>query len=87
MYADSQTPVSRDGFRYTDHPRAVDDFRRGFDLLETLPCDVLLAPHPWATSLWEKVEKGEALVDPEACRRLAANGRERLRERLEREKS
>ena len=84
VYADSQTPVSRDGYRYTDDPDALAGFARGAALLESLPCDVLVTPHPGASGLWERIE-GETLVDPTACRRLAATSREQLRRRLERE--
>jgi metallo-beta-lactamase class B len=88
VYADSRTPVSADGFRYSDGPyaTAVADFERGAALLERLPCDVLVTPHPGASSLWERIVAGpEGLVDATACRRYAAAGREQLRRRLERE--
>ena len=70
VYADSQTPVSADDFRYTDsatYPTALADFERGFRVLEGLSCDILLTPHPGASALWERMEAG-ALVDPDACR-------------------
>jgi len=90
VYADSQTPISADGFRYSDshaYPAAVTDFERGFGTLETLSCDILVTPHPGASSLWERIERGpEGLVDREACRRYAANGRQQLARRLETER-
>jgi metallo-beta-lactamase class B len=89
VYADSQTPVSRDGFRFTDseaYPSAVADFERGFALLEQLPCDVLITPHPGASSLWHRITTGpEALIDGNACRQYAAAARQQLRRRLESE--
>lgn len=88
VYADSRTPVSADGFRYSDGPyaTAVADFERGAALLERLPCDVLVTPHPGASGLWQRVAAGtEGLVDASACRRYAAAGREQLRRRLARE--
>ena len=88
VYADSQTPVSADGFRFTDSPSTVADFERGFGVLERLPCDVLVTPHPGASSLWERVAAGaDALVDPGACRAYAASARQLLRRRLEAERS
>lgn len=90
VYADSHTPVSADDFRFSDspaYPTAVADFERGFARLEALPCDILVTPHPAASSLWERVERGRAgLVDPGACRRYAANGRQLLQRRLQRER-
>jgi metallo-beta-lactamase class B len=89
VYADSQTPVSRDGFRFSDsdaYPNAVADFERGFAVLEGIPCDVLLTPHPGASSLWERVPTApDGLVDADACRRYATNARQQLQRRLERE--
>jgi metallo-beta-lactamase class B len=90
VYADSQTPISADGFlftRNTTYPNALADFARGFAVLEQLPCDVLLTPHPAASQLWERLEKrdhGEkdALRDPQACRRYAANARAQLARRV-----
>jgi metallo-beta-lactamase class B len=89
VYADSQTPISADGFRFSDnttYPSAVDDFRRGFTVLERLPCDILITPHPGASSLWERLEgESDGLVDPDACRRYVARARQQLERRLERE--
>ena len=48
VYADSLTPVSDDGFRFTGdgkRPSIVDPFRRSITR-EELRCDVILAPHP-----------------------------------------
>jgi metallo-beta-lactamase class B len=77
VYADSLSAVSSDDFRYSEHHDLVDGFARSFDVIEHLPCDVLLTPHPSASGLWER-----PLVDPAACRRYAENGREGLAKRL-----
>lgn len=86
VYADSHSPISADGFRFTDspaYPAAVADFERGFRTLEALPCDILITPHPGGSSLWERLEGGPAkLIDGDACKRYAAAGRERLQRRL-----
>jgi metallo-beta-lactamase class B len=95
VYADSQTPISVDGFSYarsTTYPSAVRDFERGFAVLERLPCDILVTPHPSASRLWQRLEAREggardALRDPDACRQYAAAGRKRLADRLARESS
>ncbi len=45
-YADS---LSAPGYRLVDnprYPRIVEDYRRSFDVVRALPCDVLLTPHP-----------------------------------------
>ena len=89
VYADSQTPVSADGFLFTrsaDYPTGVQDFERGFATLEGLRCDILVTPHPSASRLWERVDAG-SLVDASACRRYAATARTRLAERVARERA
>ena len=95
VYADSQTPVSADGFSFTHsdaYPTALHDFEHSFAVLESLPCDVLLTPHPGASQLWERIARREqrskdALVDSAACRRYAASGRDRLAKRVAAERS
>ncbi|GLC24449.1 subclass B3 metallo-beta-lactamase [Roseisolibacter agri] len=90
VYADSQTPVSADGFlftRNTRYPQALQDFARGHATLERLRCDVLLTPHPGFSELFERLaarEQGraDAFRDPSACRRLAADARQRLARRV-----
>lgn len=89
-YADSQSPVSADDFLYSRSrawPTAVADFRAGHAVIEQLPCDILVTPHPEASDLWTRLEarghgNPDALVDPSACRRYAASARERLATRL-----
>jgi metallo-beta-lactamase class B len=88
VYADSQTPVSADGFSFTRthaYPSVLADFARGHALLERLPCDVLLTPHPRASRLMERVAAGgraPRLVDAAGCRRYAATAREQLARRV-----
>lgn len=93
VYADSQTPVSADGFlftRNTTYPSVLRDFEKGQARLEGLSCDVLLTPHPGASGLWQRLEARDAgnpsaLRDPEACRRYAAAARTQLARRVARE--
>ncbi len=90
VYADSQTPISADGFLFTrnsTYPRVLDDFANGFKVLETLSCDILITPHPSASGLWERLAKREAgnataLEDRSACQRYAASARTRLAKRV-----
>ena len=91
VYADSISPVSADGFKYTSsakYPHAIEDFERSFTFLDSVHCDVLVTPHPEISGLWERVAargRGvtpDPLVDPGACKALAAAGRENLRKRI-----
>ncbi|HEX6036488.1 subclass B3 metallo-beta-lactamase [Longimicrobium sp.] len=88
VYADSQTPISADGFRYLDHPSLISGFERGHRALEMLPCDLLVTPHPAASQLWERLARGpQGLIDQTACQRYAANARQALQRRLETERA
>ncbi len=94
VYADSQTPVSDSSFRYSGnerYPNVLRDFERGFALLEQLPCDILLTPHPGASQMWQRlssgsVNQGPSLVDTTACQRYAANARQQLARKVASEK-
>jgi metallo-beta-lactamase class B len=90
VYADSQTPISADGFFYTKsttYSTGIKDFEHGFSVLEGLRCDILVTPHPGASALWERLAKRDAgdasaLVDSGACRRYAATARQALAKRI-----
>ncbi|MEP6618757.1 MAG: subclass B3 metallo-beta-lactamase [bacterium] len=90
VYADSQTPVSADGFLFTSntaYPGAVRDFERSEATLESLRCDILITPHPDQSSLWERVARKDggqvdALVNPQACKDYAATARKALAKRI-----
>jgi metallo-beta-lactamase class B len=91
VYADSLTPVSAKGFQFTkshEYPHALEDFETSFRFLENTPCDILLTAHPDVSALWDRREargRGtipDPMVNAGACRELAQQGRERLRQRL-----
>ena len=84
VYADSQTPISADGFFYTksaDYPNALGDFEHGLGVLENLPCDILLTPHPTASNLWDRIANG-TIVDASACKRFVAGARAAVAKRV-----
>ena len=91
VYADSQTPVSDEGYLYSDGDRAA-RFELGLDAIANLPCDILLTPHPGASDLWDRLEvtagqsRTRGLVDSSACARYAERYRVQLRSRLSRER-
>jgi metallo-beta-lactamase class B len=89
VYADSQTPISAEGFRFTDnetYPDALADFEHGHRVLEQLPCGLLITTHPSASSLWERLADGpDGIIDSDACRRYAAAARQQLATRVESE--
>lgn len=94
VYADSLTAVSAPDFRYssnTRYPAALTDIERSFATVGSLKCDILITPHPSASSLWERVEKRDqqaerdALINSAACEMYVGASRERFRKRLEQE--
>jgi metallo-beta-lactamase class B len=90
VYADSLTPVSAEGFKYSTSPLAK-AFEVSYERLERMRCDILLTPHPAFAQLLEKLAaremgKADAFIDPDACRAYAATGRKSLAARLERER-
>ena len=72
VYADSLSAVAAPGFRFSgggDYPSRVDAFRRSITRVAELPCDILVAPHPFAA-----VGK--------TCRTYAADAMTRLEQRV-----
>lgn len=65
-YVDS---LSFPGYRLLGHPRAprlADDYRRSFDAVRALPCDVLVAPHPDANA-WDPATGKAPASNAKAC--------------------
>lgn len=95
VYGDSQSAVSAPDFRFTQsttYPGVLADFAKSFDLLDRLPCEILLTPHPEVSGLWERLARREAgaadaLIDSTACRRYAETARARLAKRVASERN
>jgi metallo-beta-lactamase class B len=69
-YADS---LSAPGYVLLDNPRLpqlVDDYRRAFDVVRDLPCDMLLTPHPDGTG-WTPGDTATPHAMPTTCRSYA----------------
>lgn len=95
VYADSLNAVSADEFRFSGSastPSIVDAFERSIRTVETLPCDILLSPHPGFFGMQEKLRRrndgdANAFVDASACRAYAGAARTRFQERIARERA
>ena len=93
VYADSLTAVSADNYRFTSHPELLAGFEKSFTALETMPCDILLTPHPGFSGTLERLEAREkggnldAFIDADACRKYVANSRQGLAKRLAQERA
>lgn len=85
VYADSLSPVSADDYRFSGHPDYLAAYRAGLDRLAALDCTILLTPHPSASAMRERILASD-LNDPAACRHYAESIRNRLDERLAKER-
>ena len=91
VYADSLSAVSDEGFRFSGdgtRPSIVETFRGSFDVVEALPCDVLLVPHPFVMGMDEtrarqlKDPAVNPFIDAGACRAFAATQRKAFEARI-----
>jgi metallo-beta-lactamase class B len=92
VYADSLTAVSADNYRFLDHPTLLEGFEQSFAVLDTLPCDILLTPHPGFSDILGRLKardggKPEAFIDPQACHAYAASSRTGLEKRIAQERT
>jgi metallo-beta-lactamase class B len=85
VYADSLSPVSRDDYRFSDHPAYLAAYRASIARIAALDCDILLTPHPSASEMFERFT-AKSMEDPNGCRDYAARLTKALDERLAREK-
>lgn len=85
VYADSLTPVSSDGYRFSDHPAYLAAYRASIAKVAALPCDIVITPHPSASGMVERFGAGKPLLDPDGCRTYAAGLTRQLDERLAKE--
>jgi len=91
VYADSLNPIADKFYRYTDNkrdPNGVQQLEKSFAALNTLPCDILLAPHPELAGLFDKLakrgqgENSNPFVDAKACEHYVDVFREKLKARI-----
>lgn len=81
-------------YRFTppeSYPGIAQDFRRTFERLESLPCDVFFAPHPGFFDLTGKRQRMTAgarnpFIDPEGCRAYIARGKQAFEAALRRQR-
>lgn len=85
VYADSLGPVSRDDYRFSDHPDYVTAFRASIAKIAEGRCEILMTPHPSASAMRDRMTGKQPLFNPEGCRDYAASLTKRLDERLAKE--
>jgi metallo-beta-lactamase class B len=86
------TSVSTPGYTLVNnakYPQIVDDYRRTFQILKSLPCDVFLGPHAEFFSMKEKMArmgqgaKPNPFIDPAGYREYVTNGERAFQKTLE----
>lgn len=95
VYVDSLNAVSADSFRFSGDettPSIVGEFKNSIRIVEALPCDIFLSPHPGFFKMQEKLRRRSAdetdvFVDREGCRAYARYAMGYLESRVEEEKS
>jgi metallo-beta-lactamase class B len=86
------TSVSTPGYTLVNnakYPQIADDYRRTFQILKSLPCDVFFGPHAEFFSMKEKMArmgqgtKLNPFIDPSGYREYVANGERDFQKTLE----
>ncbi len=85
VYVDSLSPVSRDDYFFSDHPDYLQSYQQGLVELAALDCDLMLAPHPSASKMRERLASPQGLIDSNGCRDYAEAVSNRLAKRLAKE--
>jgi metallo-beta-lactamase class B len=85
VYADSLTPISRDDYRFSDHPDYLATYRASIAKIADSRCEILLTPHPSASEMKERMTGKQPLFDLLGCKNYAAKVGRMLDERLAKE--
>jgi len=86
-YTDSTSAVSADSYRFSDHPAWVAQYRRGVGRMATLPCSLLVTPHPSQSMLFERFAGAAPLADKDSCKSYAAASLAKFEARLAKERA
>jgi metallo-beta-lactamase class B len=85
VYADSLSAISRDDYRFSDHPDYLAAYRASIAKIAASRCEILLTPHPSASAMKERITGKQKLFDPGGCRDYATRLTKALDERLAKE--
>ena len=89
VYADSLTPISAEGFRFSGdkkHRDIADAFKASIAKVEALRCDIVVSVHPDFTGTFQKLAAKSAnanpFLSPGGCREYAKTAAKSLTARL-----
>ena len=86
VYADSLSAVSRDDYKFSDHPEYLAAYRASIAKIADSRCEILLTPHPSASEMRKRMIGEAPLFDPKAAATMPPRSRATLDERLAKEK-
>ncbi|NRB77456.1 MAG: subclass B3 metallo-beta-lactamase [Saccharospirillaceae bacterium] len=86
VYADSLSPISNSDYKFSDYPDYVKAYQAGLKKVAGLDCQILLAPHPSASKMHQRLSNGKGLIDAKACINYIKVITYRLNQRLMQEK-
>ncbi|HET6538331.1 MAG TPA: subclass B3 metallo-beta-lactamase [Sphingopyxis sp.] len=84
-FMDSLSTPAPANYRFTDHPDQQSRVEQGLEKAATLRCDMLITPHPSASSLFERFAGNAPLADPMGCTDYAATAQQNFAQRLAKE--
>ena len=93
VYADSLSPVSRDDYKFSDHPQYLTEYRTGLARLKRLErqgCSVLLTPHPSHNRMLKRMQAGNLIQNAPGdtpCKDYAADKVADIKKRLLKEQA
>jgi metallo-beta-lactamase class B len=85
VYADSLSAVSRDDYKFSDHPEYLAAFRTSIARIADTRCEILMTPHPSASAMRDRMTGQKPLFDEKGCKQYAASLGKRLDDRLAKE--
>ncbi|HEY9554634.1 subclass B3 metallo-beta-lactamase [Allosphingosinicella sp.] len=91
VFGSSLNPIAAGSYLFSNQPDATASFRRTFETLRVLPCDLLLTSHPGPSggdvkfARFQHQPEPNPFLDPEACRTYVDRYEEALNERLAKE--
>jgi len=85
VYADSLSAVSRDDYKFSDHPEYLAAYRASIAKVAASRCEILMTPHPSASQMRDRMSGKAPLFDVNGCKNYAAKLTKNLDERLAKE--
>lgn len=83
-YADSLSPISRDGYRFSDNPVLLARHKAGLEKFGRTDCHILLTPHPSSSRMLKRMRNNN-LIQAGSCAYYAMDRFRAMEKRLAKE--